>query len=338
MRASTLLVDAIYHIQGGGEQAIMRSIHLESVDFEAIRNQLPTLDLHLSAYLPPIQPLLRQFLCQYNFPAQNNLRVGRVNVDGRAICVYCWLPADCRGTTFLVHGYFDHVGLYGHLLEHLLARGQAVVAFDLPGHGLSGGEPLAIDHFHSYQRVLQFLLDKCQHFAKPFHAVGQSTGGAVLLGLLQSLSQHREQSPFASTYLLAPLVRPWQWRRKLLKFWLLRSFVDRAPREFAVNSHDEDFLRFLEQGEPLQQRHIPLSWVRAMVRWGGDFSSAAQCPWPIIVIQGGRDTTVDGPYNIRQIQHQFPNARVQLVEGAMHHMVNERADIRARILELVDIT
>ncbi|MDM3870858.1 alpha/beta hydrolase [Porticoccus sp. W117] len=320
----------------------MRSIQLESTDFEAIRSQLPQLAYHLTTDSAPTQPLLQQFLCQYNFPALNDpqtaLRVGQFEVDNRVICSYYWVPDRCRGTTFLVHGYFDHVGLYGHLIEHLLSCGQAVVAFDLPGHGLSDGEPLAIDHFRSYQQVLECLLDKCQHFPKPFHGVGQSTGGAVLLGLLQQLhSEGRSTPAFERTYLLAPLVRPWQWRRKLLKFWLLRWLVSSAPREFAVNSHDRDFLRFLEKGEPLQQRHIPLSWVRAMVRWGRDFAGPAPCRWPITVVQGDCDTTVDGPYNIKRIQQQFPQAGVHIVEGAMHHMVNEREDIRARILKLIDL-
>ncbi|MGS2723434.1 alpha/beta hydrolase [Porticoccus sp. GXU_MW_L64] len=316
----------------------MRKIHLTGADFDLIRSQLPPLTFRLSSDSAPVRPLLQEFLRQYTFPAQEALRVGRVDVDGRAICVYYWLPEHCRGTTFLVHGYFDHVGLYGHLVEHLLSRGQAVVAFDLPGHGLSDGEPLAIDSFGSYQRVLQQLLNACQHFPKPFHAVGQSTGGAVLLGLLQQLhSEGVSTAPFERTYLLAPLVRPWQWRRKLLKFWLLRWLVSRAPREFAVNSHDRGFVAFLERGEPLQQRHIPLSWVRAMVQWGADFTNAAPCPWALTVIQGDCDTTVDGPYNTRQIQQQFPQADIQAVEGAMHHMVNEREDIRARILQRIDL-
>ena len=315
----------------------MRSIDLQEADFEAVHSQLPLLAFNFATDPVPSQPLLLKFLRQYNFPAQDYLRVGRADVDGRAICVYYWLPPEPRGTTFLVHGYFDHVGLYDHLVEYLLSRGQAVVAFDLPGHGLSAGEPLAIDSFHAYQNVLQHLLAECQHFPAPFNAVGQSTGGAVLLGLLQRFSGNQQQQPFASTYLLAPLLRPWQWRRKLLKFWLLRWFVSSAPREFAMNSHDREFLRFLEQGEPLQRRSIPLSWVRAMVQWADDFSASPPCPWPITVIQGGRDTTVDGPYNISKIKQQFANTKVRFIEDAMHHMVNEREDIRRRILECIDL-
>ena len=44
-----------------------------------------------------------------------------------------------RGTVLICHGYFDYVGLYRHLIAHVLELGYAVLAYDLPGHGLSSG-------------------------------------------------------------------------------------------------------------------------------------------------------------------------------------------------------
>lgn len=161
----------------------MRTITLQSDDFAALRQSLPALCFQSGGDMPPSDPLLLRHLYDYQFPQHNSprvqFRIGAFDCDGVKICSCYWLPKEPRGTTFLVHGYFDHLGLYGHLIEHLLARGQAVVAFELPGHGLSGGEPLAIDSFGDYQRVLSDLLQRCRHFPKPFNAVGQSTGGAV---------------------------------------------------------------------------------------------------------------------------------------------------------------
>ena len=313
----------------------MRNITLQSDDFVALRQTLPPLHFQPRDDAPPCDPLLLKHLHDYQFPRLDNpqvtFRIGAFNSGDTKICGCYWLPADPQGTTFLVHGYFDHTGLYGHLIEYLLAQGQAVVAFDLPGHGLSGGEPLAIDSFSSYQQVLGELLHRCRHFPTSFNAVGQSTGGAVLLGLLQNRMREQGENPFQQNFLLAPLIRPFHWRRKLLQFWLLRPFVHSAKREFARNSHDRDFLAFLEQGEPLQQRRIPLSWVHAMVQWATDFCAAPTCPWPITVIQGGRDTTVAGPHNLQLIEQQFPTAKVCKLPEAMHHLVNERTDIRAEV-------
>jgi pimeloyl-ACP methyl ester carboxylesterase len=40
----------------------------------------------------------------------------------------------------LVHGWQDDNSLWSPLIDELIDRGRALVAFDLPGHGVSGGE------------------------------------------------------------------------------------------------------------------------------------------------------------------------------------------------------
>lgn len=313
----------------------MRAITLQPDDFAALRQSLPPLSFQPGGDTTAAEPLLLRHLFDYRFPWRDSprvqFRVGAFHSGGDRICGYYWLPEEPRGTSFLVHGYFDHIGLYGHLVEHLIGRGQAVVTFDLPGHGLSAGEPLAIDHFGDYQRVFDDLLQRCGHFPRPFNALGQSTGGAIVLGLLQARCRLGADNPFQQIYLLAPLIRPWRWRYKKLLYRILNPFVATARREYRRNSNDRAFVRFLESGEPLQQHRIPLCWVAAMMQWAEDFAGAPVCHWPIAVIQGDRDTTVDGPHNLRRIAEQFPAARLHRLPGAMHHLVNEREDIRARV-------
>ena len=62
---------------------------------------------------------------------------GYFEAAGHTISVHGWRPAVARGTVLICHGYFDHVGLYRHLIAHVLELGYAVLAYDLPGHGLS---------------------------------------------------------------------------------------------------------------------------------------------------------------------------------------------------------
>ena len=40
------------------------------------------------------------------------------------LATHYWLPESPRGTYLLVHGYFDHVGLYGHLIHYQWRAGQ----------------------------------------------------------------------------------------------------------------------------------------------------------------------------------------------------------------------
>ena len=67
------------------------------------------------------------------------LHVGFIEAGNFRLWAQVWSPAEPKGTAFVVHGYFDHLGLYRHLLSLLLNRGWRVVMWDLPGHGLSSG-------------------------------------------------------------------------------------------------------------------------------------------------------------------------------------------------------
>lgn len=315
----------------------MRRITFSEKELETLRNTLPDLVFHVSKDSPPTQPLLNRYLLDYGLEPLNTsyitYRVGAFDSKGHRICAHYWLPENPRGTTFIVHGYFDHTGLYGHLIAHLLSLGQAVVAFDLPGHGLSTGQRLAIDDFDIYQQVWCDVLNRCGHFPHPFNAVGQSTGAAIILRLLVTSVQRLAEIPFANIVLLAPLVRPWRWVYSKWLYCVLRPFVRSIPRRFRSNSHDREFVEFLAHGEPLQVRYIPMTWLGAMKQWIEDLAAAPVNDYPLRVIQGDGDTTVDSRYNLQQIRQKFPRAEVQMIPGAMHHLVNERADIRERVFE-----
>src|SRR5690554_7256250 len=69
---------------------------------------------------------------------------GYVQADRHEVMVhYFRLPetAGNKGTVFILHGYFDHVGLYTQLIDRCLGAGFDVLTYDQPGHGLSSGTP-----------------------------------------------------------------------------------------------------------------------------------------------------------------------------------------------------
>ena len=63
--------------------------------------------------------------------------LGYIDVSGYRICIHTFLQDKPKGTVFVMHGYYDHVGIYDHIIEYLIDQRFSVVAFDLPGHGLS---------------------------------------------------------------------------------------------------------------------------------------------------------------------------------------------------------
>jgi alpha-beta hydrolase superfamily lysophospholipase len=262
------------------------------------------------------------------------LRSGEFDV----VCQHFQLQtSEQRGTVFLLHGYFDHVGIYNHLIQHCLDTGFSVVIFDLPGHGLSSGTPASIRAFDQYSAALFSCLEQAQtqEVNSPWVAIGQSTGGAILLqALLHEQLTARYQ--FESIILLAPLLRPRHWWRSYLLFLLTRPFITATPRTFAENSQDQAFLEFLQNSDALQSQFLQGDWVKAMIRYQSLFERSSQQRQALNLIQGSEDGTVNWQYNLRRITEKFPDSKIYMIEGAGHHLVNESERYRDRVFTAID--
>lgn len=307
-------------------------------DPEALRGALRPLVPGEPVILTPEEDAyLRHYGIHFSeeFPATRH-HFGAVDADEHRIAAHLWMPADARGTAVVIHGYFDHTGLYRHLIRHLIDRGFAVVSFDLPGHGLSTGVPAVIDTFDHYVDAFEACMRALEnHIPQPWHLLGQSTGGAIAMEWLLGRGHTRESMPFTKVVLLAPLVRPHRWPLNRVLYELARRFVSERPRVFTSNAGNAEFLSFLREGDPLQARTLPVRWVTAMQAWRRRFEAYPATDIAPLVIQGRSDTTVDWRYNIRVIEQLF-EPRIFYIPQARHHLVNESAEIRAQIFKAID--
>ena len=237
-----------------------------------------------------------------------------------------WRLPGARGTVFLVHGLFDHVGLFQDLIGHLLAQQYSVVALDLPGHGLSDGRATMIKSFFDYGTVLE---DTVKYFRwqlpeGPVFGVGQSTGAAVLMAFTFTSKHRGEPAPFARLVFLGPLVRPRQWYWGGLAYRWIGRYIKHLRRDFSQpNSHDAEFHSFLRYYDPMQAKSLSIEWVGALSEWIESFAQQPQVDIPLLIVQGTADRVVDWRYNLPVIQQRFRHTQVNLIEGAMHHLANE---------------
>lgn len=266
---------------------------------------------------------------------------GYVDADKHQVMVhYFRLPETGgkprKGTVFIFHGYFDHVGLYSQLIERCLGEGFDVLAYDQPGHGLSSGTPAAIGSFLEYQAVLTDVLASVREQVRgPWFAVGQSTGGAILIDYLLTNHHTCRTSDFRRVVLLAPLVRPAGWLAAKVLHSMMKPFVSRWRRAFATNSSDSRFLEFLREYDPLQARAVHVDWVSALRRWVPHIESARPVDFPVTVVQGKKDTTVDWPHNLRIIRNKFSTVTELLIPDGRHHLVNEAKDLQAAVFNTI---
>lgn len=301
----------------------------------------------LRASLQPLaagQPLSSEALAYQRFygldfphrtPAPKR-QLGCFSAGGYQLVSQVWWPdSPPVATLFVIHGFYDHMGLYRHVIEWGLNRGFVVIACDLPGHGLSSGERASIDDFAQYQAVLQGLFIEAQslHLPQPWHLCGQSTGGAIVL---DHLLRYGERSPAqGQAILLSPLVRPKDWGWSKLSYYLLRPFVKGIARRFSENSNDPAFLPFL-QADPLQPLRLPTAWVGALARWIPRIENASPSSRQPLVVQGQADKTVDWQHNLEVLKTRFNQPRVLLLPEARHHLANETAAIREQYFGFLD--
>ncbi|WP_054891115.1 MULTISPECIES: alpha/beta fold hydrolase [unclassified Pseudomonas] len=284
------------------------------------------------------QPLSAQALDYQRFygldlPAHSWL--GGFSVAGFDLVGQVWLPQEPVATLFLLHGYYDHMGLYRHVIAWALQQGFAVIGCDLPGHGLSSGERASIADFAIYQQVLDALFEQARRLdlPRPWHLCGQNTVGAIVVDHLLHCG---EQSPAdGQVILLAPLVRPRAWHWSKLSYRVLRHFVDGIERRFSANTNDPAFLAFLE-ADPLQPRRLPTAWVGALMAWIKRIEAAPHSRRQPLIVQGEADGTVDWPYNLRVLKEKFAEPQILLLPEARHHLANELPDIRRRYFTFLD--
>jgi alpha-beta hydrolase superfamily lysophospholipase len=291
-------------------------------------------------------PLAQGYLDYYgiNFAQQyDRLKhgFGYINVLSFRIATHYWLPVNPRGTLVIMHGYYDHVGLFGHAIGFALDHNLAVLAFDLPGHGLSSGEPAEIDSFDEYGDVLAEILEQSAVIMpQNLYAMGQSTGCAVILNYLwRHIAAKNGVDPFKKLALCSPLVLPRTWSGWYMGKHIhsvLRHFAKRVARTFSSNSHDVKFLEFVQHQDPLQARYLSLRWLSAMKSWHKVFLGLPPLQKAILVVQGTADMTVDWKYNIPLIQKKLPNVKVAYIEDAGHQLVNESEYYRRAVFAAIE--
>lgn len=256
-------------------------------------------------------------------------QLGCFEQDGLRIVTQLWLPAEPQATLILLHGYYDHMGLYRHVIDWALQMNYAVLACDLPGHGLSAGPRASIEDFAHYQHTLQGLFAEAAalDLPQPWHLCGQSTGGAILIDHLLT-GQARPE--VGTSILLAPLVRPRAWGLSKLSYQLLSPFREQIPRRFSANSNDAAFLDFVQNRDPLQPRHLPTAWVGALAKWIPRIETAPRSALSPLIVQGEEDMTVDWQHNLGVLQDKFARPEIIRLPGAKHHLANESDELRQR--------
>lgn len=132
---------------------------------------------------------------EQNFTAEDGIQLfqRRYPAEGQA-----------RGTVALIHGATEHSGRYAHVADFLNARGYAMTAFDLRGHGQSGGRPFCVRSFDEHTSDAERFIHHTREWMPPgpLFLLGSSMGG-----LVATLTLLKRSAKVDGLVLSSPLVK-----------------------------------------------------------------------------------------------------------------------------------
>jgi len=291
-----------------------------------LRSRLPPLDL-AKPHSPSEDE--KAFLAFYGLAVPGAEHwLGTRMLAGHRVAVHVFEPPQAKGTVLIVHGYYDHAGVWRQVIPSLVADRYRVIIHDQPGHGLSDGERAGIDDFQTYVEVLDGMVSfTAESFPGKLHLVAHSMGAGVAVDwLLQGDRQEVDR-----VVLLAPLFRSAAWGISRFGHAVIGRWFRAMPRKYRKNSGDAEFLAFT-RADPLQHERVPSSWVTALGVWNRQLAKRTPSQRPVTVLQGDCDTTVAWKHNRSLLARLLPEADIHMVTGGQHQLMNDAPALRQQVI------
>src|SRR6266542_1235443 len=150
-----------------------------------------------------------------------------------------WLPeGEVRAVLLVAHGYAEHSGRYGNLVEAMVPRGFALYALDHRGHGRSEGPRGHVGRFAEFIADLHALRVRAEEGqrGKPLVVLGHSMGGLIAIRYLLF-----HASGVAGAVLSSPALGILNEPARALR-WVARILSWIAPRTSFQSNVEPEFL------------------------------------------------------------------------------------------------
>ncbi|MCY1075957.1 alpha/beta hydrolase [Archangium lansingense] len=236
-------------------------------------------------------------------------------------------PQEPRAVVAIIHGIGEHSGRFRNLVNYLTARGHAVYALDLRGHGRSPGQRGHLLSWSEYREDVRAFLAKvsAREPGRPLFAYGHSMGGLITLDYVLRHPEGLSGTiisgpPFESVGVATPLLV--LSARVLSLIWPVFALeVPLEPealcRDPAVVSH---YLK-----DPLVHRKASARWAVEAIEanvWVKDH--AAELRLPLLLLHGEEDR-INTAAGSRQFFESvsFPDKKLHLVPGGYHEPHND---------------
>lgn len=221
---------------------------------------------------------------------------GFLTSQGDMKLLFRWHSVEsAQANLVIVHGFAEHSGRYLHVIQALNDAGINCMAFDLRGHGRSGGRRVYIDAWADYLSDVNAALRLATQRAPdlPVYLLGHSMGGLLVMSRL--LERSDDVKGFIATSPALEVIAPVpKWKKAA------SAILNRVLPFVAVPAELDPSLVSRDPAVVEAYRGDRLVSTTATVRWYSEFTAAqarvkaqaGQITAPCLLMQAGRDGLV----------------------------------------------
>ena len=241
--------------------------------------------------------------------------------DGTPLHLRHWTPTGMPwATVLIVHGIAEHSGRYERTGRLMAEAGLDVHAFDIRGHGLSGGRRVYVRRWEDFLDDLELRLRAVREPGRALVLFGHSMGALIALTYVCSDRPAPDLLVLSAPPLGAAVPA---WQRSLVPI-LSRL----APTLVLTNPISGDQLA-RDPAVGIASFADPLVQPRSTVRLGAELLKAmrrgraglGRLHVPTLVIHGGADTLV--PTEVSEPLATVPGVERRVLPGLRHETLNE---------------
>jgi alpha-beta hydrolase superfamily lysophospholipase len=246
--------------------------------------------------------------------------------DGVRLFERRWLPKGApKAALAIVHGYAEHSGRYAYVGEAIAARGYAVHAVDLRGHGRSEGPRAFVRSFDAYLADLRAFLDRVRA-TTPGAAVfllGHSMGGTIV-----ALAAVADRPAVEGILLSGPVTvrnAPRLFERVINVIARVAPMLPLTKLSAGAVSRDPEVVRRYDEDPLVYRGRMRVGLLAAMLRAARRVDSGiAKMSLPVLFMHGTADqlTTPEGSRDLYE-RAASSDKTLKLYDGLYHEILNE---------------
>jgi len=247
--------------------------------------------------------------------------------DGLPLFAQAWEPqTKVEGVICLVHGLGEHSSRYEHWAGKLTSAGFALLAFDLRGHGRSGGKRGDTPSYNHFAEDIYIMLDQAakEFPGTPAFLYGHSLGGMLVLYYLI-----KNKPDIKGAVVTSPGLRTMldQQKGKVTALRILEPIIPKITMpnglELEGLSKDTDVVDKY-RNDPLVHDRVSLRMGKGMIDTiDYIFSNASKIDIPLLLMHGSSDRITYHQGSEEIAEKINSECTLKIWDGLFHELHNE---------------